>query len=83
MFEIKYLPTNQRIQRKLLMAICLLQVNKYPFHLNKDDEELIGYEVSYFNAISAFEHIKHCTQPYIALFVILLANYNSAQIIRH
>ena len=65
------------------MVVRSLEVNKDPFHPKKENEELLGPEVSYLNAIDALMYLANCTRPDIAFSVNLLVRYNSAPTKRH
>ena len=53
------------------------------FVLAKKDKELLGPKVPYLSAIDALIYLANCTHSNIALFVNLLARYNSAPTRRH
>ena len=53
------------------------------FVLAKKDEELLGPEVLYLNAIGALIYLVNCIGPNITFSVNLLAKYSSAPIQRH
>ena len=65
------------------MVVRSLEVNKDPFHLKEENEELFGPKVPYLSVIGALMYLANCTRPYIAFFVNLLARYNFAPTKRH
>ena len=65
------------------LVVRSLEVNKDPFHPKKENEELLGPEVSYLNAIDALMYLANCTRPDIAFSINLLARYSSAPTKRH
>ena len=65
------------------MVVRLLEVTKDPFRPKEENEELLGPEVPYLNAIGVLMYIANYTRPYIAFLVNLLARYSSAPTERH
>ena len=59
------------------------EVNKDPFCLKEENEELFGPEVPYLSAIGALMYLANCTRPNIAFSINLLARYSSAPTKRH
>ena len=51
------------------MIVRSLDVNKDPFRPRMDDEELLGPEVPYLNAIGALMYLASHTQPDISFSV--------------
>ena len=43
------------------MIVCSLKVKKDPFHLKKDNEKLLGPEVSYYSVIGALMYLANYT----------------------
>ena len=66
-----------------LMVVRSLEVNKDPFRLKEENEELFGPEVPYLSVICALMYLANCTRPDIASSVNLLARYSSAPTKRH
>ena len=60
-----------------------LDVKKYPFWPQEDDEETLGLEIPYLSAIGALMYLANYTRPDIAFAVNLLARYNSVPTWRH
>ena len=60
------------------MVVRSLEVTKDPFRPKEENEELLGYEVSYLSTIGALMYLENYTRPDIAFSVNLLARYNSA-----
>ncbi|RVW71587.1 Copia protein [Vitis vinifera] len=65
------------------MVVRSLDVKKTHFRPCEKDEELLGPEVPYLNAIGALMYLANCTRPDIAFSVNLLARYSSAPTRRH
>ena len=59
------------------MVVRSLDVNKDTFRPKEKDEELLGPEVPYLNAIRALMYLTSHTRPDIAFAVNLLARYSS------
>ena len=64
------------------MVVRSLEVNKDSFRPKKN-EELLGLEVPYLNAIDALMYLANCTRPNIAFSINLLARYSSIPTKRH
>ena len=60
-----------------------LDVKNDPFRPREDNEELLGSEVSYLNAIDALMYLTNNMRPDITLSVNLLAKYNFSPTWRH
>jgi hypothetical protein len=60
-----------------------LDVKNDPFRPREDNEELLGSEVPYLNAIDALMYLANNTRPDITLSVNLLAKYNFSPTWRH
>jgi hypothetical protein len=60
-----------------------LDVKNDPFRPREDNEELLGSEVSYLNAIDALMYLTNNMRPDITLSVNLLAKYNFSPTRRH
>ena len=60
-----------------------LDVKKYLFRPQEDDEETLGFEVPYFSAIGALMYLANYIRPDIAFAVNLLARFSSAPTRRH
>ncbi|CAA7051169.1 unnamed protein product [Microthlaspi erraticum] len=60
-----------------------LDVNKDPFRLIEDSDEMLGPEVPYMSAIGALMYLANCTRPDIAFATNLLARYSSSPTRRH
>ena len=65
------------------MVVRSLDVKNDPFRPCENGEELVGPEVPYLSAISAFMYLATCTRLDIAFPVNLLAKYSSTPIRRH
>ena len=65
------------------MVTRSLDIKKDPFRSKKEDEEVIGAEILYLNAIRALLYLAQCTRPDIAFSVNLLARFSSAPTQRH
>ena len=65
------------------MVIHSVDVNKDYFHSQEDNEELIGLEVSYLNAIGVLMYLANSTQPDIVFSVNLLARFSSTLTRKH
>ncbi len=57
-----------------------LDVKKDFFRPKENDEETLGLEVPYLNAIDTLMYLTNCMRPNIAFLVNLLARYSSAPI---
>ena len=64
------------------MVVRSLEVNKDSFRPKKN-EELLGLEVPYLNAIDALMYLANCTRPNIAFSINLLTRYNFALTRKH
>ena len=60
-----------------------LEVNKDPFCLKEENEELFGPKVPYLIAINVLMYLANCIKLDITCFVNLLARYSSAPTKRH
>ena len=60
-----------------------LEVDKDPFRLKKDIEDILRSEVPYLSAIGALLYLANCTRPGIAFVVNLLARFNLSPTRRH
>ena len=49
------------------MVVRSLEPHKYPFRPKKSDEEILGPEVPYLNAIGALMYLAQCTRPDIEI----------------
>ena len=65
------------------MVVRSLDVKKDPFRPCEKDEELLGPEVPYLNAIGALMYLANCTRSNIAFLFNLLARYSYAPTQRH
>ncbi|XP_059639250.1 secreted RxLR effector protein 161-like [Cornus florida] len=65
------------------MVVRSLDIKKYHFRPQEDDEELFDPEVPYLNAIGAFLYLANCTRPDIIFPVNLLARYSFAPTRKH
>ena len=65
------------------MIVRLLEPHKDLFRPKEPDEEILGPEVSYLNAIGALMYLAQCARPDIAFAVNLLAHYSSKPTRRH
>ena len=65
------------------IVVRSLEVSKDPFRPKEENEELLGLEVSYLNAIGALMYLVNYTRLDITFSVNLLARYNSAPTKRH
>ena len=65
------------------LVVHSLEVNKDLFRPKEENEELLGLEVPYLNAIGALMYLANYTRPDIAFFINLLAKYNFAPTRRH
>ena len=65
------------------MVAQSLDVKNDPFRPCEKNEELLGPEVPYLNAIGALMYLANCTRPDITFSVNLLARYSSAPTQRH
>jgi hypothetical protein len=59
------------------MVIKLLDVNKYLFQPQEDDEKLLGLEVPNLSAISVLIYLTNNIRSYITFSMNLLARFNS------
>ena len=59
------------------MVVRSLEVNKNPFRLKEENEELFGPKVPYLSAIGALMYLVNCTRSDIAFSVNLQARYSS------
>ena len=65
------------------IVVRSLEVNEDPFRPPEEDEELLGPEIPYLNAIGALMYLANATRPDIAFSVNLLARYSSSPTRRH
>ena len=65
------------------MVVRSLDPQKDQFRPRESDEEILGPEVSYLNAIGALMYLSQCTRPDIAFTVNLLAHFSSEPTRRH
>ncbi|KAL5561416.1 hypothetical protein UlMin_031163 [Ulmus minor] len=65
------------------MVVRTLNVEKDQFRPCKDNEEIVGPEVSYLSAIGALMYLANCTRPDITFVVNLLARFSSSPTRRH
>jgi hypothetical protein len=65
------------------MVVRSLDIKKDCFRPKEDNEEILGPEVPYLNAIGALMYLANNTRPDIAFSVNLLARYSSAPTRRH
>ena len=65
------------------MVVRSLDPQKDPFHHKEPDEDIIGPEVPYLNAIGGLMYLAQCTRPDIAFAVNLLARFSSEPTRRH
>ena len=60
------------------MVIRSLNIETDPFRSCEENEEILGPEFSYFNAIGALIYLDNCTRPVISFVVNLLERFSSA-----
>ena len=65
------------------MVVRSLEVNKNPYRLKEENEELFGPKVPYLSAIGALMYLAYCTRSDIAFSVNLQARYSSTLTKRH
>ena len=65
------------------MIVRFLEPHKDPFCPKELDEEILGPEVPYLNAIGALMYLAQCIRSNIAFAVNLLARFNSEPTMRH
>ena len=65
------------------MIVGSLDVKDDPFGPREVNEEILGPEVPYVNAIGALVYLANNTRPDIAFSVNLLARYNNTSTKRH
>ena len=65
------------------MVVRSLEPHKDPFRSKEPDEEILGPEIPYLNAIGALMYLAQCTRPDIAFAINLLARYSSEPTRRH
>ena len=65
------------------MVVRSLNPQKDQFHPRESDEEILGPEVPYLNAIGALMYLAQCTRLNIAFVVNLLARFSSEPTRRH
>ena len=65
------------------MIVRFLDPQKDQFRPRESDEEILGPEVPYLNAIRALMYLAQCTRPDIVLAVNLLARFSYEPTRRH
>jgi ribonuclease HI len=65
------------------MVVRSLNVDKDPYRPCEENEEVLGPEVPYLNAIGALMYLTNCTRPDISFAVNLLARFSSSPTKRH
>ena len=65
------------------MVVRTLEPHKDLFHPKELDEEILGLEVPYLNAIGALMYLAQCTRPSIAFAANLLARFSFEPTRRH
>ena len=65
------------------MVVRSFEPHKDPFRPKEPDEEILGPEVPYLNAIGALMYLAQCIKPDIAFAINLLARYSSEPTRRH
>ena len=65
------------------MVVRSLDPQKDQFRPRESDEEILGLEVPYLNAIRALMYLAQCMRPYIAFAVNLLARFSFEPTRRH
>ena len=65
------------------MVVRSLDPQKNQFRHRESDEEILGPEVPYLNAIGALMYLAQCMRPDIAFAVNLLARFSSEPTRRH
>ena len=65
------------------MVVRSLDPQKNQFRPRESDEEILGPEVPYLNAIGALMYLAQCTRPDIDFAVNLLARFSSEPTRRH
>ncbi|XP_075096180.1 secreted RxLR effector protein 161-like [Nicotiana tabacum] len=65
------------------MVVRSLDINKYPFRPQENNEDLIGDETPYLSTIGALMYLANNTRPDIAFAVSLLARFSSSPTRRH
>jgi hypothetical protein len=65
------------------MVVRSLNIDKDPFRHQEENEEVLGPEVPYLNAIGALMYLTNCTRPNISFAVNLLARFSSSPAKRH
>ena len=66
-----------------LMVVRSLEPHKDPFRPKEPDEEILGSEVPYLNAIGTLMYLAQCPRSDIAFAVNLLARFSSKPTRRH
>jgi hypothetical protein len=74
---------NMSYPSKIPMVVKSLDLEKDPFRLRDDEEQILGPELPYLSAIGTLMYLANNTRHDIALAVNLLARYNSAPSKRH
>lgn len=65
------------------MVVRSLNIDKDPYRPCEENEEVLGPEVPYLNAIGALMYLTNCTRPDISFAVNLLARFSSSPTKRH
>ena len=65
------------------MVVRSLNIDKDPFRPHEENEEVLGPEVSYLNAIGALMYLTNCTRLDIFFTVNLLTRFSSSPKKRH
>lgn len=65
------------------MIVRSLNIDKDPYRPCEENEEILGPEVPYLNAIGALMYLTNCTRPDISFAVNLLARFSSSPTKRH
>ena len=65
------------------MVVRSLNIDKDPFRPCEENEEVLGSEVPYLNAIGALMYLTNCTRPDISFSINLLARFSSTPTKRH
>ena len=65
------------------MVVRSLDIEKDPFRLREEGEEILDPEVPYLSAIGALMYLANSTRPDIAFAINLLARYSATPTKRH
>ena len=68
---------------KTPMVVRSLDIEKDPFRLREEGEEILGPKIPYLSAIGALMYLANSTRPDIAFAVNLLARYSATPTKRH